>query len=536
MKLTRKDSPAPLHAYPSGPRLPEPAPGHTASLHHTNGYASDSLKHSGTISEELPGRRFRRGEVLTLILGSLLLGIVTDTLVRQEQLGLNFLLFVGLWVVACLAAMFWRTQRSLRTPLVYASLATVNAWLVFWRASPLVQFWSVVIALTTLAMLATTVFVVNYRELPLVDRVSTLVKRIQLTVQRLPKDLSAGLSQRSTVHRQVNRGVVGAVGLALIFTTLFVSADQVLGQSFSWVGNALRSLGDFIHGYNMGRLFTVAFWTVASMSALRMLVQPLPAESTDRHIAKTLTQRDANTMLWTLSGVFAVFVLVQLRYLFAGGALPDGLTYASYAHRGYGQLLVATLLASAVVKYVVSALRESAQIKTRWLATTLVLLNSVVVLSAWKRLSLYETTYGWTLTRFVARLGLICILLGSVALVAWLWNRLSSKQLYTSSWYVLVGVLMTAAVLNPEGIIARKNITERPGRSVVLDTSYLTNLSADAWPAICATAVQLRNNHVVEYANLKSLHHLNVPTQNHGLSRHHTNTATYTQTYTTCLP
>ena len=47
--------------------------------------------------------------------------------------------------------------------------------------------------------------------------------------------------------------------------------------------------------------------------------------------------------------MFAVFVFVQLRFLFGGATLPDGITYADYARSGYGQLLLLAVLASGVV-------------------------------------------------------------------------------------------------------------------------------------------------------------------------------------------
>ena len=316
---------------------------------------------------------------------------------------------------------------------------------------------------------------------------------------------------------------------------LFASADQVFSRSFSWVGDTLTSLGDLLEGYNIGRVLTIGFWTVMSMTALFVLLQQLPSKVKSSVLKPTLSRRDADTMLWTLSIIFAIFVILQLRYLFKGGALPDGLTYASYAHRGYGQLLVATLLASVVIKYVVTTLKTVATKHTKMVATALVVLNSIVILSAWKRLSLYEATYGWTMTRFVARLGLVCILLGSIALVAWLWGKLNSRQLYASAWYIVVGVLMTAAVLNPEGIIANKNISERTNRTVTLDTYYLANLSPDAWPAICATAPDLIDTNQREYQGLISDLYQRKPGHNQGLSRHYTSTQRYSQNYADCL-
>ena len=478
--------------------------------------------------------KLSRDTAIKILVSGLLLGIITDILVRQATLGLNFLLFVSLWTGLCLLAISPQ-DRAHRLPLTYAGLAMANAGIVFWRATPLVQFWSVIIALASLSLLVATVFVRNYRDIPLAARLPTLIGRFSRTCRSLPIALSDGLSQRKGKQISLNRGVVGAAILAIIFMGLFASADQVFSRSFSWVSDTLESFGDLLEGYNIGRVLTIGFWTVMSMTALFVLLQQLPSKVKSSVLKPTLSRRDADTMLWTLSIIFVIFVILQLRYLFTGGALPDGLTYASYAHRGYGQLLVATLLASVVIKYVVTTLKTVATKHTKMVATALVVLNSIVILSAWKRLSLYEATYGWTMTRFVARLGLVCILLGSIALVAWLWGKLNSRQLYASAWYIVVGVLMTAAVLNPEGIIANKNISERTNRTVTLDTYYLANLSPDAWPAICATAPDLIDTNQREYQGLISDLYQRKPGHNQGLSRHYTSTQRYSQNYADCL-
>jgi hypothetical protein len=94
---------------------------------------------------------------------------------------------------------------------------------------------------------------------------------------------------------------------------------------------------------------------------------------------------------------------------------------------------------------------------------------------------------------------------------------------------------MTAAVLNPEGIIAHKNIVERPGRDVVLDTNYISTLSADALPAICHSAPEINTAYPKEYAALADASASREATHNHGLSWHYTGTKSFNDHYGRCL-
>src|SRR4029078_10113192 len=52
--------------------------------------------------------------------------------------------------------------------------------------------------------------------------------------------------------------------------------------------------------------------------------------------------------------LFAVQTVLDLTYLWGGVALPDGMTYASYAHRGAYPLIVTALIAAG---FVLAALR-----------------------------------------------------------------------------------------------------------------------------------------------------------------------------------
>ena len=84
---------APPHTYPNGSNDSETAPEHLSSLQRNYGYASDLSKHSGTISEQLSGRRFRCGEVLALLgvslAASILFVLVADEVLENETLGFD---------------------------------------------------------------------------------------------------------------------------------------------------------------------------------------------------------------------------------------------------------------------------------------------------------------------------------------------------------------------------------------------------------------------------------------------------------------
>lgn len=466
---------------------------------------------------------------------AVVLGIFYDVALRTPQYGLNVSLLVLFWLgIHCIFA--WRYRAVTPGFLLDAGLTVLTAGLIFVRASFLVQFWLTLIALVLLTLLTMRLAVVNFGKLSLVQRYRALATQIFKALQVGPSQLRKSLQMNKFGQTRVSPGILIAVVLTIVFLILFASADQIVGRWFSHLGNVFNWLADIVGLGFPGHVFTAVFWGIVSFFILTTLfVRSAVAEKAAPQFRRYLSAKDARLVLGTLVTIFAIFVVIQLRYLFSEGALPNGLSYASYARQGYGQLLVATLLASTVVKYILSSVRTTYSMSERVLATVLVMLNAVIVLAAWKRLGLYESAYGWTMLRFVAHLGLITIGLGSIGLVGWVWQKLSSQSLYTAEWYVLCGVLLMAALLNPNGIVTARNIVDRPSRSVNLDTMYLSSLSADSWPSICRYAPMLSQTHPDEYKQLVAAQANHDHAPNLGLSRHYTHSKTYQSKYAACL-
>ena len=56
-----------------------------------------------------------------------------------------------------------------------------------------------------------------------------------------------------------------------------------------------------------------------------------------------------NTLLAVCLVVYTLFVIIQFKYLFAGSALPDGITYSDYARKGFFELFAIELINAFVI-------------------------------------------------------------------------------------------------------------------------------------------------------------------------------------------
>lgn len=178
--------------------------------------------------------------------------------------------------------------------------------------------------------------------------------------------------------------------------------------------------------------------------------------------------------------LFAVETLLDLAYLTGGAALPDGMSYAQYAHRGAYPLVVTALLAAVFVLLALrsgSAARANSRIRFLvylWIGQNMLLTGSAVL-----RLDLYVSEYGLTHWRAAAFIWMALVGFGLAAIV---WRIFFGKS---AEW--LVGINLASAALALYGScfidfseqIASYNI--RHGRD---DFHYLTSLGAAAIPAI----------------------------------------------------
>ncbi len=162
---------------------------------------------------------------------------------------------------------------------------------------------------------------------------------------------------------------------------------------------------------NWGR---TVFWIGAACLVWSFLA-PCPTISTA--LFPGLPQRPA---IWNARAVGRALVVFNLLlgaqtgldivYLWSGAPLPDGITLASYAHRGAYPLLLTTLLAGAFAAAAGPFLKDSPGLRPLvllWLAQ-----NLALTAAAAKRLDLYVGEFGLTYLRLHAAVWMAVVALG----------------------------------------------------------------------------------------------------------------------------
>ena len=164
------------------------------------------------------------------------------------------------------------------------------------------------------------------------------------------------------------------------------------------------------------------------------------------------------------------------------------MNYATYAHEGFFQLVIAGFIILGVLLAVPNRAVLASPAARRWfniVSTVLVVTTLPLLASAARRMVLYEHVYGFTTLRVWSQActALLALLVLWRAVTLWTRPERFAVGLVASCVICLVGM----NVVNPDALIARENLAlVSEGRP--LDVDYLNTLSTDAAPVITAYA------------------------------------------------
>lgn len=284
------------------------------------------------------------------------------------------------------------------------------------------------------------------------------------------------------------------LGLGGVFLLLFSSANPLIEDWLS--GLDLRVVLDQL---SVGRaLFWFAFASVAwGFVTLRHgrrfgATVAAPKVATAAHGPQKASLLFGEGAILRSLVVFNLMFALQsgldLAFLWRGGSLPGGMTYAAYAHRGAWPLMGAAILAGA---FVLAAMRPGTAAERSTVVRGLVFLwtgqTVLLVLSAILRLDLYVATYSLTMLRMAAFVWMGLVAAGLVLIIVRIALDRSNAWLISASAAVTLATLYACSFVNFAGVIADYNVAhcrEVTDQGIGLDQTYLASLGPQAIPAL----------------------------------------------------
>jgi hypothetical protein len=445
---------------------------------------------------------------------------LADWLFYRHAPGISVPIFAA---ALCVAALLTNPVGASRTELAAATAVLVASLLPAIEDFGLLSVAFAVTGACVFALLAT-----GWQARPAVQRLTDVGWMIVSGPFRLAADLGCATheAKRHDITKHGANWLVAwivPVGLGGLFLLLFSQANPLIERWLTSVDTShwnvdlarplfwlvvIALIWPFLH-VRIGSKPTMQYIVDAAAELELLPQQTLSAQSRDAAPTATpaatvpadgpLFGRTAILRsLILFNALFAVQSALDVTYLWGGLALPAGMTYASYAHRGAYPLMVTALMAGA---FVLAAMQPGTDVARSRLVRALVFLwigqNVLLVLSSMLRLDLYVEAYSLTELRCAAFVWMLVVAAGLILIVA----RIVLDQ--TNRWLVWVNAAMLALTLyvcslvDFTGTIARFNVMhsrEIAGTGQPVDMDYLCGLGPAALPALDMLAAKTGAN------------------------------------------
>jgi hypothetical protein len=433
---------------------------------------------------------------------ALALGWLADYLFWDKPGGISFPLFIalalglGFWLARQTGAAAHRHALWLLAPIAFFALMSVM------RVELMTVLLSRTLALFLMALLAASFLGGRWPEYGLGDLIDKLVTFVPKGMgrYRAARDEQEGKQSNWRWAGPILRGLLLAAPILIVLGSLLASADPFFGD---WLDDLLS----FLDIENLAEyLLRIALILIVANLLVGVYIYALQA-SEDRKLigeAKPILSPflgfgESATILGSVNLLFAAFVIFQFQYLFGGERNINfaGYTYAEYARRGFGEMVFVAFLVLLLFILVSQVAKRESRTERRtfsWLGVALFALVAVILASAYQRLLLYESAYGFSQIRiyshtFMIWLGLL--LAASVVLEI----KENQRAFGLAMLGAVLGFAASLSLINVDGFIVHANL-ERARLGYVLsgdpdsyryqevDFDYLVDLSTDAVPAL----------------------------------------------------
>ena len=402
---------------------------------------------------------------------ALVLGWVFDFLFWKKPTGINFAIYAGLCLLAGLLLLLSEGFRPDRRSLWLLLPLFFFAAITFLRREMLTAFLGYNLTLFALSLFAITYLGGRWVKFGVLDY---LGKYVSLGIAMLERPFAFGQEARKlqaesgttrppTRLWSVLRGLLIALPVVVVFAALLGSADAVFNRQLQKVVELFRleNLPEYIF---RGVYILVGAWFIAGifLYAASKSRDEKTGDGEKRVIAPFLGFTESSIVLGSVGLLFLAFVIIQFQYFFGGHAniRIDGFTYSEYARRGFGELVAVAFFTLLLLLGLGGVTRrETAAQRSAFsgLGAGLVAMVLVMLFSAYQRLVLYESAYGYSRLRTYTHVVLFWIAL--LLVVTILLEVLHQERRFAfAAVLAALGFAVSLSLLNVDAFIVRQNI------------------------------------------------------------------------------
>lgn len=263
--------------------------------------------------------------------------------------------------------------------------------------------------------------------------------------------------------------VVIIVPCLILVLALLASSDPVFLRG---INSSVYRFFTNINGFTLVRIWFSLLVTIYLFGAF--FATCMPRKQEDAAEKKTLSSQIPTVLTALLLVIYAVFSVLQFKYLFFGAKLPAGITHAEYARRGFFELLVVSAVNLAVI---LSGFKMSGGKCASVLRYILCGMTAFLIFCSFWRMLLYYRMHGLTELRLYVFIFLLFEFAGLIITVLFLIRQ--NFSILRSYFSLALVFWLIINLINVPALTAKSHIDAYlSGKKADLD--YVFSLSYDA--------------------------------------------------------
>jgi hypothetical protein len=412
----------------------------------------------------------------------LLLGILAEESFFRGEVGISYLVFV----MSFYLVFFWKFRKYPFSHQRLGYLIVCCIWLLsvsyFMNDNPLFKVLNILVIpglVIIHLVLITSPKNIKWNQLSFIALIFSKLLGILKYNAKFSAVLGAGAKHgvggdKWLVWKKILIGVVISFPVLLVVLKLLMAADS----EFERIVGGIPEWFTVVDAEGVIRVIIVLIMTLGFFGFMQvLLIKQISVIKQQDHTGRfQLDGVISITVLVLINMVYILFTLVQFKYFFSG-TLQGNFTYAEYARKGFFELLFVTLINLSITILVLTFVqRTNVLIKrvTQIMLTILVLSSSVMLSSAFLRLSMYEEAYGFTFTRVLVHTFMIFLVIIFAYTLVKIWvEKLSLLHFYFISSLIYYTAI---TVIDLDKFVVKENI-DRYETSGKIDVYYLNQLS-----------------------------------------------------------
>lgn len=285
------------------------------------------------------------------------------------------------------------------------------------------------------------------------------------------------------------------IAMTFIFIFLLSVANPLIAYFFICIENVLIRGDVDVFRIIFWMLTPIAIWPFIHVRECSYRSSDTEAVAPSPDLAMVLPDRllRERVVLFSMAifnTLFSIETVLDSVYLWGGMTLPDGMSYATYAHRGAYTLVAVAILAGGFVLRVMRSSRSVTDSRAiRNFIYVLLAQNIFLVISSMARLDSYVENYDLTYWRMDAFIFMVIVMMFIILIIVAIARQEKVSWFLKASCCVVFVSIYASSLVNFPRIIATYNIEhcrEVSGHGMPLDLSYIIDLGADAVPVMDA--------------------------------------------------